>query len=130
LTRAFDTNVCVEILRTRSLLIDAYRVADPADIGLPAIVVAELRLGAARSSRLIASTETEDFVAAHQFLPFSEDESKAYADIRLELERAGTPIGPNDLLIAATAIARNLILVTHNTREFSRVGGLRLEDWQ
>ncbi|WP_442921628.1 PIN domain-containing protein [Microcoleus sp. Aus8_D2] len=53
-----------------------------------------------------------------------------YGEIRAQLAASGTPIGPNDLLIASIALANNLILVTHNTREFSRVEGLRLEDWE
>lgn len=63
-------------------------------------------------------------------LPFGDDGAEQYGLIRAELKRQGRPIGANDLLIAATALAYDLTLVTHNTREFSRVPGLRLEDWE
>jgi tRNA(fMet)-specific endonuclease VapC len=63
-------------------------------------------------------------------LPFDEAASEAYARIRAQLERGGRPVGPNDLLIAATAVANRLILVTHNTREFGRIEGLDVEDWE
>lgn len=61
-------------------------------------------------------------------LPFDDQSAVIYGQIRAQLAVSGTPIGPNDLLIASIALANNLILVTHNTREFSRVEGLRLED--
>jgi tRNA(fMet)-specific endonuclease VapC len=63
-------------------------------------------------------------------LPFNEAASEAYAGIRVQLEKAGKPVGPNDLLIAAIAFANHLVLVTHNTREFGRIEGLLLEDWE
>ena len=63
-------------------------------------------------------------------MPFGDEASVAYGSIRAALEQAGTPIGPNDLLIAAIALAYDLTLVTHDTGEFSRVPGLRIEDWQ
>jgi tRNA(fMet)-specific endonuclease VapC len=63
-------------------------------------------------------------------LPFDDAAAEAYGRLRAELARRGTPIGPNDLMIAAIALAHDLTLVTHNTAEFSRVSGLRLEDWE
>ena len=63
-------------------------------------------------------------------MPFDDQSALIYGQIRAQLAASGTPIGPNDLLIASIALANNLIVVTHNTREFSRVGGLRLEDWE
>jgi len=62
-------------------------------------------------------------------LPFDDQSAVIYGQIRAQLAAPGTPIDPNDLLIASIALANNLIIVTHNTREFSRVEGLRLEDW-
>jgi len=63
-------------------------------------------------------------------LPFDDQSAIIYGQIRAGLAASGTPIGPNDLFISSIALANNLILVTHNTREFSRVEGLRLEDWE
>jgi tRNA(fMet)-specific endonuclease VapC len=94
-------------------------------------VKAELHYGARHSSK-----PAENLRLLHDFfLPFRShlfDDSCAehYGIIRNELSRTGKPIGPNDLMIAATAIANDLILVTHNTDEFSRVVGLRWEDWE
>ena len=70
------------------------------------------------------------FLVQFVSLPFDDDAAEVYAIIRARLEAQGTPIGPYDLQIAAIALANNLILVTHNTREFSRVPGLLLEDWE
>jgi tRNA(fMet)-specific endonuclease VapC len=63
-------------------------------------------------------------------LPFNETASEAYASVRVQLEKIGTPIGPNDLLIASIALANELVLITHNAGEFSRIKGLALEDWE
>ena len=64
------------------------------------------------------------------FVPFDRLAAEAYGNIRATLERQGTPIGANDLLIGATALAHNLILVTHDTREFGRIADLIIEDWE
>ena len=63
-------------------------------------------------------------------LPFDDDAAKAYGEIRAILARLGTPIGPNDLLIASIALVHAAELITHNTKEFSRVPGLRIDDWE
>ena len=63
-------------------------------------------------------------------LPFDDTAAETYGRIRTDLAMQGTPIGPNDLMIASIALVHHLILVTHNTREFGRVAGLQLEDWQ
>jgi tRNA(fMet)-specific endonuclease VapC len=71
------------------------------------------------------------FLDAFVSLPFDDQAARVYADIRVELEEQGTPpIGPNDLLIAAIAVAYNATLVTHNRREFGRVSNLTCEDWE
>lgn len=71
----------------------------------------------------------EAFLAPYELLPFDRAAAGHYAEIRHALESAGTPIGPDDLLIAATARARNLTLLTHNTNKFGRIPGLVTEDW-
>ena len=71
----------------------------------------------------------EAFLAPFDLLPFDRAAAGHYADIRHRLESLGQPIGPNDLVIAATARSRNLTLITHNRREFARVPGLATEDW-
>jgi tRNA(fMet)-specific endonuclease VapC len=78
---------------------------------------------------IAAAPWVEQLLAALLVLPFDEPADEHYADIRAALERAGTPIGSNDLLIAAHARSRGLTLVTHNLREFERVPGLKVVDW-
>jgi len=75
-------------------------------------------------------SEQEKFLSRFVSLPFDEAAHIQAAQIRADLARVGTPIGPYDLLIAAIARAHSVILVTHNTREFERVAGLNLEDWE
>jgi tRNA(fMet)-specific endonuclease VapC len=70
------------------------------------------------------------FAARFVSLPFDDAAALVYARIRGALEQAGTPVGSNDLMIASIAMANGLILITHNTREFGRVVGLQIEDWE
>ncbi|MDZ7696616.1 MAG: PIN domain-containing protein [Deltaproteobacteria bacterium] len=63
-------------------------------------------------------------------VPFDDEAARKYGEIRSDLARKGTPIGPNDLMIAAIALAHESVLITHNTREFKRVVGLKVEDWE
>ena len=92
---------------------------------------AELIFGALRSSLPTQNLNALDtFFAGFASLPFDDAAARAYGEIRNALYRAGTPIGPNDLMSAAIAKVHGLTLVTHNTREFSRVQGLTLEDWE
>ena len=103
---------------------------EPGQIFVPEIVRAELLFGALKSNNPKETTErVNSFLRPLNFLAFQDEVVSAYARIRHELEKIGMPIGPNDLLIAATALAHDLILVTHNVREFSRVSGLETEDW-
>jgi len=98
---------------------------------LCAVVRAELLFGAFRSQRRTQNLErTNSFLAGFQSLPFDDEAAYRHALIRAELTAKGQLIGPNDLLIAATALAHGAILVTHNTAEFSRVPGLLIEDWE
>ena len=87
---------------------------------------------AARTSRAAAHNlrMVEEFCRPLQSLPFDDDCAETYGQLRAELQLRGQTIGANDLMIAATAINQKVTLVTHNTREFMRVAGLRLEDWQ
>src|SRR3954453_11220890 len=127
-----DTNVCVEILRGRNLAVIRQLAATSAsDVRLCSVVKAELFHGAHRSRDSQANlTKVEDFARQFTSLPFDDDAAHEYGRIRAELEASGAAIGPNDLLIAAIALVHGLTLVTHNTREFSNLAGLALEDWQ
>src|SRR5262249_28545683 len=128
-----DTNTCVHHLRHGAASPVTARLAgtSPNDVVLCSVVVAELLLGALKSrnvSKNLAAVRA--FVSRFRSLPFGDREAEDYARVRADLEARGTPIGPNDLMIAAIALANGLTLVTHNTAEFSRVTGLTLDDWQ
>lgn len=127
-----DTNTCIQYLTRRNSPIVHRIAATPRqDIVLCDVVKAELYYGAYRGTRLESNLALyTEFFSEFVSLPFDGNAAAVYGRIRAELEALGTPIGPYDLQIAAIAVANNLILVTHNTREFSRVPGLRFEDWE
>ncbi|MEA2339411.1 MAG: tRNA(fMet)-specific endonuclease VapC [Thermoanaerobaculia bacterium] len=127
-----DTNACIRILKGISpSLAERLRVVPRTQIRLCSIVKGELLYGARKSGRIADNLRLlEAFFGNIASLPFDDRCAEEYGLIREELERAGTPIGPNDLLIAATARAHRAVVVTHNVREFSRVADLRIEDWE
>ena len=127
-----DTNACIRVLNgTSPSLTEHLRSVPRSLVRLSSVVKAELLYGARKSSRTAENLRLlERFFDTIASLPFDDRCAEEYGLLREELERAGTPIGPNDLLIAATARAHRATLVTHNVREFSRVAGLRLEDWE
>jgi tRNA(fMet)-specific endonuclease VapC len=127
-----DTNVCIGYLNGRSRrILERILSRTPDDIVVCSVVKAELRFGAERSNNpQDAFARIEEFLDPYRSLPFDDECATAYGRIRARLARAGLPIGPNDLLIAATAVAFGAILVTHNTREFRGVDGLTCEDWE
>jgi tRNA(fMet)-specific endonuclease VapC len=126
-----DANICIYALKeTFPGIADRVRRHTPADIKIATIVRAELHFGA-RKSRSPAQTREilERFLSPYEVVPFDYAATDAYAGLRFELERKGTPIGPNDMILAATVLASDGCLVTHNTQEFRRVKRLRVEDW-
>lgn len=127
-----DTNVCIQYLRGRLINI-AHELHDkhPAQIFVCSVVKAELYYGAMRSQYPEANLVQQNiFLQRFISLPFDDKTALVFGQLRADLSRRGTPIGPYDLQIAAIALAHDCILVTHNTAEFSRVEGLRLEDWE
>ena len=127
-----DTNACIRILRNTSRpLLDRFQRHDPSEIKLCSVVKAELYYGAQRNTQKEANLLLlQRFFTTFESVPFDDESADHYGRIRVDLERAGLMIGPNDLMIAAIARAHGLVLVTHNTDEFSRVSDLRLEDWE
>ena len=124
-----DTNACIALLNdTSPSLRNRLRRLAPSDIGLPAPVAYELYYGAHKSrhaDRNLGLLDRLEF----EIVPFDAGDARAAGAVRSELEAVGLPIGPYDLLIAGQARARNLILVTANSREFERVEGLICQDW-
>lgn len=99
-------------------------------VGLSAISFAELAFGIERSRRRDRNRDAlAAFIEPLQIVPFEADAAVHYGQIRAELQRSGTPIGSNDMLIAAHARSLDLTLVTNNRREFDRIAGLRVENW-
>jgi tRNA(fMet)-specific endonuclease VapC len=126
-----DTNVCVDILKGSEAVVERLGRLTPSQLVLCSVVKAELYHGA-RSSSAVARNlaSVERFCRPYRSLPFDDDCARVYGQIRTELKRSCQMIGSNDLMIAATAIATKVTLVTHNVREFSRVPELLLEDWE
>lgn len=125
-----DTNILSDLVRHPQGRI-ASRIAQLGEISVctSIIVASELRFGAAKRNAARLAAQVEAILAAMEILAFDKPADHEYAKLRLHLERAGTPIGPNDMLIAAHALASESILVTANTDEFARVQGLAVENW-
>jgi tRNA(fMet)-specific endonuclease VapC len=129
-----DTNVVIAVLNNTTPAVRT-RIDAAIEAGLsPAIssvVLFELHYGAAKSTRPDRNAQRiADFLAGPiEVLPFDSEDAEEAGDIRAALERAGTPIGPYDVLVAAQARRRNALLVTANGREFARVARLKIEDW-
>lgn len=126
-----DTNICIYIRRKRPPEILArFKNLQPGDLGISVITYGELSYGAAKSAEPErAQAGLQRLIEIVPVLPLPEDAGRAYGAIRAALGARGSPIGPNDLWIAAHALASRLILVTNNEREFKRVKGLTLENW-
>ncbi len=132
MTYLLDTNTCIHFLNGTSDPIRQHlEAAEPRDLLLCSVVKAELFLGALKSARPKQNLKKLDrFMGRFVSLPFDDRAARAYGRIRARLEKAGRTIGPNDLMIAAIAFAHRATLVTHNTREFSRVKSLWTVDWE
>jgi tRNA(fMet)-specific endonuclease VapC len=128
----FDTSVCIRVLNgSSSGVVERLEGLDPSEVAMCAVVRAELVFGARKSRHVAENLRLVDALfEPFVCLPFDDRAADAYGSVRADLERVGRPIGPNDLLIAATALAHDLILVTHNLSEFGRVPGLHVDDWE
>ncbi len=126
-----DTNICVFVIRGKSpLVLQRFRQQLPDDLGVSTITLAELRYGAEKSNDPVRNhAALNSFLAPMQILTFDAECADYYGKVRSDLERRGVPIGPLDTMIAAQSLRLNVPLVTNNTGEFSRVPGLKLEDW-
>ena len=130
-----DTDIAIEYLRFRLPENASLRLATAIaikDAGTSIVNVAELRLGVARANQSpdhLQVSRLAEFLSDLVILPLDDPATREYAAIRSQLQRAGAAIGAMDALIAAIALANDATLVTNNVREFSRVPGLRIENW-
>lgn len=130
-SKLLDTNICIYIARSQPATVARrFARAAPGSLGISVITWGELCFGAAKS-RDPASThaQLEDFAREVNVLPMPALAARHYGDLRAALQKAGTPIGNNDLWIAAHALAMGVPVVSNNLREFQRVPGLKLENW-
>ena len=126
-----DTNICIYFLKGIDVsLKQKFRSITPDDIKISSIVKAELLYGAEKSLKKEANYKTiHQFLFPFEIVGFTDNQTQVYARIRASLEKRGTIIGPNDLILSATVISHEGILVTNNTNEFKRVQDLKIENW-
>lgn len=125
-----DTNIVSDLVRhPRGVVADRIASVGERAVATSIIVAAELRYGAARKGSARLTQQLNIVLDALDVLPFEAPADSFYGDVRAALQKAGRSIGPNDLLIAAQALARDMIVVTANEGEFGRVSGLKIENW-
>lgn len=125
-----DTNIVIYVIKRRPLEVLDHFNANAGRMAISAITLSELYHGAEKSAKVAQNLEViEEFASHLEVLPYTAKVSPHYGSIRRELEKAGQPIGVNDLHIAAQARSEGLVVVTNNVSEFIRVPGLRVENW-
>ena len=125
-----DTDTCIAIIKKHPVALEKIRGKSIGQVGISSITLGELMFGAAKSSRpKVAHDALNEFLLALEIAGFDEGAAVTYGNVRASLERQGRPIDPLDPLIGSHAHALDMVLVTHNTQEFSRIDGLRLKDW-
>ena len=126
-----DTNICIYAINGRyPKLSDLLLKIHPDDICVSSITVGELEYGAAKCRWGDKTRQVmHAFLSNYEVLPFTEKDAILFGQLRAQLSFSGTPIGAYDVMIAAQGVSRNLTVVTHNTKEFSRIPGIILEDW-
>ena len=125
-----DTDSCIAIIKKHPVALKKLHGKSIGQVGLSSITLGELAFGAAKSSRpKDARDALHEFLLALEVAAFDDQSAMRYGEVRAALARGGKPIGPLDTLIGSHARSLDVILVTHNTREFARIKDLRLEDW-
>jgi len=127
-----DTNTCIRYINgTSQAVFEHLNAQKEGDVIVCSVVKAELFYGALRSQKPHKNlADQQAFLSLFSSLPFDDRAAEVYGQIRTDLANKGTPIGGNDLMIAAIALTHNLTLITHNTKEFGRVEGLNIMDWE
>ena len=125
-----DTNICIYLINERPKKVLAhFKRHSLGDIGISSITASELAFGVAKSASSKNSAALEAFLLALNVVDYDAGAAMIYGDIRATLEKQGKTIGPLDMLIAASALSRQLILVTNNEKEFRRISKLKVENW-
>ena len=125
-----DTDTCIAIIKKHPGALKKLRGKSIGQVGLSSITLGELAFGADKSSRpRDAHGALSEFLLALEIAAFDDHAAMRYGEVRAALARRGRPVGPLDTLIGSHAHSLDVILVTHNTREFSQIADLRLEDW-
>jgi tRNA(fMet)-specific endonuclease VapC len=126
-----DTNICIYIMNNHPPEVTRrFKNTEVGDVGVSSITISELQYGISKSKRKKENQQRlDEFLIPFEILPYDEIASICYGEIRAKLEERGVVIGPLDLLIAAQALSRELVLITNNEKEFKRIQSLKVEDW-
>ncbi len=126
-----DTDTCIYLINKKSPVLFQKIISKPSNLfALSSVTASELLYGVAKSKHRVANLKAlDDFFMSFSILAYDHKAAKEYGDLRADLETKGKPIGPLDMLIAAHAKSQSLVLISNNQREFSRVKGLKTENW-
>lgn len=126
-----DTNICIYIIKQKpEKVLRHFKSYSIGDIGISSITLAELRFGVEKSQQVQSNRQAlEEFVLPLEIADFDEKAAVIYGAVRASLEKAGTPVGPMDMLIGAHALSLRVTMVTNNTREFRLIKNLKIADW-
>ena len=126
-----DTNICIYIIKRKPLnVLERFKQTEISQIGISAITLSELSYGVSKSSKPAQNQMAlAQFIAPLEILPYDDNAAQYYGNLRTLLEKQGTTIGSLDMLIAAHALSVACTLVTNNTKEFSRIPNLKIENW-
>ncbi|MEB4589465.1 type II toxin-antitoxin system VapC family toxin [Candidatus Thiothrix sp. Deng01] len=127
-----DTNICIYLIKRKPPeVLQRFRQLQPGSVFISSVTTSELYYGAQKSQRVQANLEAlNNFLLPFRIVDYDESASFLYGELRADLEKRGQSIGPLDMMIAAHALSLDIPLVTNNTREFERVQGLKLENWE
>ena len=126
-----DTNICIYLIKQKPpKVLRRFKDHSVGDIGISSITLAELRFGVEKSQQIHNNRQAlEEFILPLEIADFNEKAAVIYGEVRAALEKAGTPVGPMDMLIGAHALSLDLTLVTNNAREFKQIKNLKVVDW-
>jgi tRNA(fMet)-specific endonuclease VapC len=126
-----DTNICIYIIKQKpKTVIERFIRTEISEIGVSSITLSELLYGVSKSAKPEQNQMALlQFLAPLEILPYGDDAAQYYGDLRVHLEKQGTPIGSLDMLIAAHALSKDCTLITNNEKEFIRIPKLKIENW-